>query len=1590
MVSVMGVLKSGHSFVPLNTRLPNERLQYIIEDCNIPVILTDAVNYDRAMKLAAKGVVQKVIVPHDYAGNDMGSQSMVIERHSTPDDLCYIVYTSGSTGTPKGVPVSNRNLMPLLLWSKEYLCSGTSTRVLQLLPFSFDFGVFELLTTVLFGGTMYWLPPQTFQNLQDFEQAVLQHGINVFHTTPTQFGQFMQEGIRFPLLNVLHLGGEKLTQAFVQEAFKITSPQCRIINGYGPTEATITTTVFEIPAKFEQINSLPIGAPVANNLVYILDDQLNLLPPGIPGELYIGGAGVVKGYLNQEALTSYRFINNPVTGDGKVYRTGDWCVWNEAAQIVFIGRRDAQVKFKGYRIELSEIEQRLGEHASIKQATIQLIRNKQEYIAAYYVADETLDVGELQQFLAVTLPDYMVPVAYVQMKVFPLTSSGKLDVRALPVPAYELPVQESAILATVTEIQLGVLWKRILRVDHVTPQTHFFRAGGNSIKAMQLLMQIRHELKREVALKQIFLHPVLGNFAEVLADSPKLGTDIILPAPKSKHYPLSFAQRRIWVLSQLEEQKRVFNLAGAFLIQQKPNKKILEQVFIDLVSRHEILRTNFIFIEQEPRQVIRDFDPSTLPIIWHHGNEDNLLEVAHDLFMEYGMRTFDLEHDMLFRVVAVSNEKDQFMLMLFTHHIIADGWTVNNLLHEFGSLYMSLNMGKGIQQQPLAFQYKDFAYWQQAAYAGDELLEKQGEWWLQIFNDRSIPVDLPADRPRPPVKRYRGHSIKKECSQETVEIWKEFAFQQDVSLFMFLTAVTATVIYKYTGQQDVTIGTPVAGRDHLHLQNQLGVYINLLPLRIKYSGSDHFNTLLNALKAICIDSFSNSGFPFDLLVDKVFTQRDSSREPAFDIMIAYHTHTISDSSVLKKAGITPVSWHLPVSKYDLTINIYDEESGVRLVIEYDTDLFDELRIQQFMRHFLFVANKVSKGEAQSLDELSLITESEYRQLVHSFNNTQFPLPVGETIVSLIEKGVQSHSQKYAIRSSAYQFTYSELEVWSNRVANGLIDKYKIQAGDVIAIMMERSAMVPVIMLGVLKAGAAFLPIDPVMPAERIDLLLTDAQVQILITDLDAVFTGPEIWNFQHIDKCLSFSVQSPAVKIKPDDTAYIIYTSGSTGAPKGVAVSHGNLVNFVFGLRRSLNWEDNVRLLSVTSISFDIAILELLWSLTQGIQVIIHPSQGVHLSNLDLYVEEGINALQTTPSLLKLLLADATSHVFLASLKYLIIGGEAFSHDLLQQVSTMTKAAIFNAYGPTETTIWSTIKLLEDKQPITAGKPMANTSVYILDKSLRLVPVGVPGEVYIAGRGVAKGYINRSALTSERFLPDPFAKDPAVRMYATGDLGRWTFNGELDILGRTDRQVKINGYRIEPEEIENCIQQTGLVQQAVVLPVASQDTKVLMAWLVTANQINPDEVLEKLKLQLPAYMIPARFYKVTDLPLTTSGKLDVNALLKIAREDQPLFGAQVQLPQTDLQLELAGMMHEQLNREHIGIDENFFELGGNSIKAIRLLAGIRERFHVSLNMSRVFRNFSIRFIEQELEQALTAYAAQPAHEGNEERENVII
>jgi len=1456
-------------------------------------------------------------------------------QHSSqsPEKIAYIIYTSGSTGRPKGVPITHVSLFNLICWHQHAYDVRPADRATQVAGPAFDASVWEIWPYLTAGASVHIPDNFTRSDVGRLVRWLVDQEITLtFLPTPLAESALRENWPDRTALRALLTGGDKLNQRPAQKL------SFRIVNHYGPTENTVVSTCADV-AENNSTAAPPIGRPLPNTQAYVVDRHLQLVPIGVPGELLLGGAQLTSGYWRRPEFTVERFIPNPFVTEpeGRLYRTGDLVRWLPDGNLEFLGRIDNQVKIRGLRIELGEIEFTLRQHPAVREVLVlarEEVRGKQRLVAYVVAENPSADLAEQLRALAqASLPQYMVPATFALLDAFPLTPNGKIDRRQLPPPENStLQISYVTPRAPIEEIVANI-WAEILSVERVGAENNFFDLGGNSLLAMQVVSKIREKLAVELSLRDLFVAPTVsqmtariealraGAFAEMTA--PPLEPSVACGPAET-----SFSQQRLWFLDQIEPGGAAYTIPAALELRGALDVSVLERALAALIARHESLRTVFINGGGQPLQLVSEPRPWTLPVI-DLSSELEPRQRLKTLLREEAAQGFDLASGPLFRTQLYRLAPETYVLLMTMHHIISDGWSMTILIQELGDIYREFLRGQMPSLPAHRVQYRDFARGQRQWLQG-EVLERLVSHWRKRLAGAPQVIELPVDRPRPPVESHRGALYSFTLNHELSEALRRFARREGATLYMTLLAGFTSLLSRYSGQKDLLVGTPVANRNRAEIENLVGFFVNTLVLRANFSGNPSVREFLAQIREASLDAFAHQDLPFDRLVEEIRPARDLSRSPLIQVIFAFQN---VPTRPLNLPGLTqaPLLVDAGAARVDLTLHVEAAAGALSAVFEYATDLFDEATVARMAAHFQSLLQAMIATPERRVSELPLLTATERTQLMEQWNQSASSYPKELTFAQLFEAQVQRSPDAVALIIGQQQLSYAELNARANQLAHHL-RWMGVGPESLVGICCERNLDMVSGMLGVLKAGGAYLPMDPNYPVDRLTFTLSDARASLLITQekfKDRFSAETQKLCLDTLDLSRE-STADPSALSQPSDLAYVIYTSGSTGQPKGVALEHRSLNAFVHWAREQFTAEELDGVLAGTSICFDLSVFELLVPLCWGGKIILADNV---LQLPDVPAASQVRLINTVPSAAAELLRI---NGIPAGVRVANLAGEPLRQNLVDQLYELsTVKKVYDLYGPTEDTVYSTCALRIAHGRANIGRPLANKQIYILDEQMEPVPVGIIGELYIGGDGLARGYLNRRELTAERFL-----EHAGRRLYKTGDLGRYQPDGNIEFLGRADHQVKIRGFRIELGEIEAQLREHPVVQDAIVVARDDDGEKRLVAYVTTRN---PSADLVKqlralVRRTLPHYMLPAGFVLLDAFPLTANGKIDRNAL-----PPPELVGSarSYEAPQGQIEIKLARIWSEALKIERVGRRDNFFDLGGHSLLAVGVIERMR-------------------------------------------------
>ena len=1512
VASFLGIMKSRNCYIPIDTEYPKERIRYILENSNSSMIISLSENE------FSKNYKNKLVLDKLNFTNEVEYKSK-----ATPEDDAYIIYSLGTTGKPKGVLIRHKNIINTLLWRKKFYKFNKDFTVFQIPSFSFDSSVEDIFTPLISGGKLV-LPSTPKIDINKMCEDIEKYNVNNFLVVPSLYKILLKEKPEYlKNLKIITIAGEDFNLQLVKEHFE-KLPNVRLINEYGPTENSVCSTYYELNPNDTDIY---IGKPISNCKCYCLNNDLHPLPIGYQGELYVSGPGVSEGYLNREDITQERFLDNPFDSKYKLYKTGDLIEYNSDGNIKFIGRSDNQIKLHGYRIELKEIEQNILKNKNIQDVLVTKkmdINNKSILVAYIIPKNNSFDEIYLYKSLKKTLPQYMIPSIVILDK-FPLTPNGKIDNNALPLPSINNKEREKIMPKSYAEKKLIELVEESLNINNVSLSDTIFSLGGDSLSAITLSSKICATFGVEIDIRKLLSDTSFKELSDFIENNKTESESrhYLKHYEEKEYYPLSSAQRRIYYNTKMiNEKNTVYNMPGSVLIDHIVDAEKIKNIFCQLIERHSSLRTSFIINGNDVVQKVSKSVNFDIPT--YSNSSDEIDEIT----LKFA-RPFKLDKAPLFRVELHYIDNSKTLLLIDSHHIIMDGISLNILITEFNALYRN----KTLDELPI--EYKDYSLWE-SDYNENDIMQKNEEYWVKKFEGSEFSeLNLPYDFTQSHNATYKGLKISKRIDKRYFDKIQEISSKYSVSPYIIFLSAFFVLLYKYTGQTDINIGTPFANREFEETQNIIGMFVNNIVLRGQIDKDSTFEDFLLSIKEQAISDLSNQPYPFDMLIKKLPIKKDNLKSPLFDTYFVYQnseeTHIEIDD---KKYPIFELA--NPISKYNLTFEIKPSTHSIN--IEFSVDLFKQETIDDLFSHYLNLLNDIFEDTEKKISILSILSKEEKNKILYDFNKTELPYDKTKTISQLFEEQVKRTPNRIAVVFENKKLTYSELNEKSNQLANYLRSK-NIQPNNIIGIMLPRSLELMIAILGILKSGACYIPIDPTYPEKRIEYMLENSRAKYLITT-------NELYNNIDFDKKINISNEEIYIQNHkdlnhvntPEDLSYIIYTSGSTGVPKGVMLKHKSLSNLCAYLNKTVEFLEDTcsykNVISVTTASFDIFIFETLICLQKGLKIIIANEDEQRIpALLDRLVKKHHGEIiQMTPSRMQLFLDNLADMPNLSYIKYVTLAGEPLPLKLRDALVKLGIKKVYNGYGPSETTVFSSFTDVTKCKEISIGKPLGNTQMYILDNEYNPVPIGVAGELYIAGDGVGAGYLYREDLTAERYIKNPFKSNI---MYKSGDLCKYDEIGNIYCLGRTDNQIKIRGLRIELEEIENKILEFPNIQKVKVIKQIVGNREIISAYFIPLRKIRIAELRRHLYNCLPNYMIPSYFTPLDKFPYTPNGKIDKNALpipTGVLQSKQSNYIA----PKTALEIKLVSIWENILNTKPIGIKDNFFELGGDSILAMNL------------------------------------------------------
>jgi amino acid adenylation domain-containing protein len=1606
VAAVLAVLRAGAAYLPVSADLPSERLCHLLRHGEVAVALTQPWVEGRVEWPEGVTRISVVVDEEDEDGEgeagvetDAARAEPDLDAVQRPSDLAYVIYTSGSTGQPKGVMIDHRGALNTVLDVNARFGLSPADRVLGLSSLSFDLSVYDIFGTLGAGAALVIPDHGTAgPDPRHWGEMVERHGVTVWNSVPalmqlmTEYEAARGSGALRGLKLVM-LSGDWIGLELPGEVTRY-APAARVVSLGGATEASIWSILYEVEGVEAGWRSIPYGHPMNNQRVYVLNERMEECPEWVSGELYIGGVGVARGYWRDEARTGRSFVE---WGGERVYRTGDVGRQLGCGEIEFLGREDAQVKVQGHRIELGEIEAALHGHEGVRGCAVKAVGERlgAKSLVAYIVTESAgaPDADELRGFLREKLPGYMVPSTFIFLDALPLNSNGKVNRGALPAPEH-FALQDGRDLLlprSPLEEMVANIWAELLGVPRVGLDDNFFELGGQSVTATRMLARVRNTFDVEMPLRALFDGPALGEFAAALEDALRSGQRLhappIRPVPRDGHLSLSFAQQRLWFLDRLQPESAVYNLSAALRLNGPLDVAALEESLREIIRRHESLRTTFKEVEGRPLQVISP-PRFSLDAVDLRGLEAAEREArARQLAAEEAQRPFDLARGPLLRVRLLKLNEDEYVALFTMHHIIGDGWSIGVLMRELTALYEAFDKGRLSPLGELPIQYADFAVWQRGWLQG-EVLDKQLAYWRQQLAGELAALALPTDRPHPPVRTYCGGLRSFTLSLEASEKLKGLSRREGVTLYMTLLAGLKTLLYRYSGQEDVIIGTPIANRSLKELENIIGLFVNTLVLRTDLSGDPTFTELLARVREVTLGAYAHQDVPFEKLVEELQPERNLSGSPFFNVMFAFQ-NAPEAALHFRDLKLSPFRAETETAKFDLNFNMVETPGGLRGLVTYQTDLFDDSTIERLLSHFVTLLEAAAATPGAKLSDLPMASDAEHRRLLVELNDTDRDFPGGRCLHELFEEQAARTPEAVALVFEGERLSYAELNRRANQLAHHL-RALGARPETLVGLCVERSPDLIVGLLGILKAGGAYVPLDPASPKERLAVMLEVSRPPLLLTHgvlserlpdgVTSVVLLDEDW-----PAIARASGQNPSPLATPENSAYVIFTSGSTGEPKGVVIEQRQILNYYHAIVERLSLSPGMGFAMVQPLTFDSSQTMLFPALCTGGTLHLIPRElAADPTALNGYfARHSIDALKISPSHLAAL-QDSDHPEHLLPRRCLVLGGEASRWDWVEGLQRLApECVIFNHYGPTEATVGMlTFKhdaAATDCPPgnVPLGRPLANTRAYVLDSRLQPVATTVQGELYIGGAGVARGYLGDPAKTAERFIPDPFSAELGARLYKTGDTVRHLADGNLLFIGRTDSQVKVRGFRVELGEIEGVLRRHASVKEAVL--VAREDERrgtVLFAYAVAhpepEGEVQPrlaERLKEYLQERLPEYMVPAAVTLLDALPLSAHGKISLKALPTPELAEAEATGGFV-APRDEVESRLSQIWQEVLGLDSVSVTASFFDLGGHSLLATQAVSRINRAFRFELPLRRIFESPTIAGLARHVEQAL--------------------
>ncbi|HKH43176.1 MAG TPA: amino acid adenylation domain-containing protein, partial [Thermoanaerobaculia bacterium] len=1577
VVGLLGILQAGGAYVPLDPAYPPERLAWIVADAGVELAVATG---DPGRRLP-----DSVRTVRPEAAAEATEETA---RRDEPDErggwgqLAYVIYTSGSTGRPKGVSIEHRSAVELVRWALEEYSAAELAGVLAATSICFDLSVFELFVPLSCGGCVVLA-----EDALSLGSVTAQ--VTLLNTVPSAMAELVRGELPAGLRTV-NLAGEPLRADLVERICRHDQVR-RVVNLYGPSEDTTYSTYAVVPAGVERV---PIGRPVSNTQAYVVDGRGGLSPLGVAGELYLGGHGLARGYLGRAELTAERFVPDPFgASGGRLYRTGDLVRRRADGELEFLGRLDHQVKVRGYRIELGEVESELVSHPGVESAVVEVRTVGEDRRLVAYVVGEGWSEADLRSHLERRLPAYMVPWALVRLGELPLLPNGKVDRKALPAPEPRSAAGGGAPRTPLEEMLAGI-WSELLGLDRVGTTDSFFDLGGHSLLATRVVARVREALGVDLPVRALFEAPTLDALAQRIERerSGMQGSEPpLVPVPHVGGAPLSFAQERLWFLDQLEPGAASYNSVVAVRLRGHLDTAALRAAIAGLVHRHEALRTTFSDLGGVLVQKVEPGSEPPLPLLDLSacGLPESGRLVAR-MAGEEVRRPFDLAVGPLLRTILLRLEPRQHVLVLAMHHIVSDGWSLGVLVSDLAALYRAAAVAAPSPLPALPVQYADFSIWQRSWLTG-KVLARQVAYWKRRLEGAPV-LELPADRPRPVRRTLRGAAVAVEMPTELSTALARFARTLGATLFMALLAAYAALLSRLSGQRDLPIGFPIANRSRRELEGLIGFFANTLVLRIDLTGDPTGGELLQRVREIALEAYDHQDVPFEKLVEELQPPRSLGTTPLFQALLAVQNAPMAPFA-LPDLVLEPVDVDVATANFDLALSVGDTERGLCGILRYSGDLFDGTTVRRWLAHLGVLARELAGRPDRRLGELPLLGEPERYQLLVGWNDSRDGGPPAPSYLSRVELWALRTPDAPAVVCEGRTLSYAELSGQARALA-GQLCELGVGPEVVVGLCLDRSIDAVVGILGIHLAGGAYLPLDPMLPGPRLAFMLDDARAPVVIVRPGILEARPELAAggrtvFPWRRGWQPAPCAGPAGGGEPGSLAYVIYTSGSTGRPKGVGVEHSQLMSYLSAVLGRLGLYGPASFATVSTLAADLGHTAIFGALASGgcLHMVAEERIADAEALAEAFAAHPVDCLKIVPSHLRALLHTSRRPEKILPRRRLILGGEASDGPMIRALRTLAPGcAVFNHYGPTETTVGVAACRAPDQDRIRStatlplGHPLAGAEIHVLDETLQPVPIGVPGEIWIGGRSVARGYLGHPDLTAGRFVPDPFGGVPGGRLYRTGDLGRRLPDGAVEFLGRIDFQVKIRGFRVETAEVASALGRLAEIREAAVVARPGPDGEPqLVAYVVPAAGAAAGAGLKEgwraaLRAELPAYMIPSAFQRLDRLPRTANGKLDMGALPEPVAE--PAEEGEAEAPRGEIEAALAAIWCELLSREWVGRAQDFFALGGHSLLATQMVSRVRQAFGIELPLRAAFEASALSALAERVALAL-------AHRGGE-------